>query len=94
MSETHIRPKLQLFGMTVVYFLDVNENQNVVKNVLHWTGGWGVDYWMDTVSSESASSAFDALAFHGELVLFLNSLFIQFSIIINMTNSPQRETRT
>jgi NADPH2:quinone reductase len=40
---------------------------NVVTSVLQRTQGWGVDYWLDTVGSESAATAFEALAFHGEL---------------------------
>jgi threonine dehydrogenase-like Zn-dependent dehydrogenase len=38
-----------------------------VTSVLQRTQGWGVDYWLDTVGSESAATAFEALAFHGEL---------------------------
>jgi NADPH:quinone reductase-like Zn-dependent oxidoreductase len=70
---------------------------NVVTSVLQRTQGWGVDYWLDTVGSESAATAFEALAFHGELVFIstirLSRIFHLF-FQINFVNIYQQIMNT
>lgn len=42
--------------------------QNIIERAKQLTNGKGVDYWMDNINSDSAASAFDAIAFGGGLV--------------------------
>jgi NADPH:quinone reductase-like Zn-dependent oxidoreductase len=49
------------------HVIDYN-TENIIERAKQLTNGKGVDYWMDNINSDSAASAFDAIAFGGGLV--------------------------